>query len=159
MNLDFKIGYQHSRSFDESEPKYARNYFWGALASIAVPALTSLIGSNKQAKAVKEANATNDARLAKQDQSAWNAYLFSRGVNPGGAATGTLPTTAEAVNFKLPLYARAAFTKPGATKTWRKKGTTVAPGTLTRTPSTFSPANTAVNPFVMPQQRYASVPL
>lgn len=105
----------------------------------------SIYGANKQAKAVKEANTTNDARLARQDQSAWNAYLISRGVNPGGAATGMLPTNPEAVNFKLPLYARASFTRPGAQKTWRKKGTAVAPGTLSR--NTFMPSASA-NPYV-----------
>ena len=109
----------------------------------------SAYGSKKQTDAVEDANAANDARLAKQDQSAWNAYLLSRGVNPAGTATGTLPTSAEAVNFKLPLYARASFTKPGATKTWRKKGSTVAPGTLARGNTSFAqPA--ASNPYVLP---------
>lgn len=105
----------------------------------------NVYGANKQAKAVDAANATNDARLAKQDQSAWNAYLLSLGIKPGGAATGSLPTNPEAVNRKLPFYANASFTRPGAQKTWRKKGTTVAPGMLSRTG--FSPSASS-NPYV-----------
>ncbi len=121
---------------------------WIPLALAAAGTVAGVVGANKQAKAVSAANATNDARLAQQDQSAWNAYLLSRGVNPAGSTTGQLPANAEAVNFKLPLYAKANFTVPGAQKTWRKKGSTIPVGTLARGTTSFQ-TDPSSNPYVM----------
>lgn len=114
----------------------------------ALGAGASMYGANKQSKDNAAANATNDARLAKQDQSAWNAYLLSLGIKPNRATTGELPTTNEAVNRKLPAWASASFTKPGAQKTWRKKGSTAPVGTLARGTTNFQSAP-ASNPYVM----------
>lgn len=126
---------------------------WVGIGSAVLGAGTSLYGANKQAKSVAEANATNDARLAEQNQSAWNAYLLSRGVNPAGAATGSLPSNPQPVNSKLPLWATSSFAKPGATKTWRKKGSGTPPvGTLARNTS-FSGAPSS-NPYVIQSESF-----
>lgn len=102
---------------------------WVGLGIAALSAGASVYGANKQSKAVKAAAATNAASQDSQNQSAWASYLLSRGVNPQGAATGTLPENPQGINAKLPLWANAAFTS--GPKGWRKKGTGGAPvGTL-----------------------------
>lgn len=90
----------------------------------------SAYGASQQNKAVKGANAQNAALQDEQNQSAWNAYLLSRGINPTGAATGQIPQNAQAVNSRLPLWATANFKNPGAKPTWRKKGSSPTPNSL-----------------------------
>jgi len=92
----------------------------------------SLYGANKQSKATQEAASLNDARQAEQNAAAWANYLMTRGINPSGAQTGQIPANPQAINARLPLWATANFARPGATKTWRKKGTTAPANTLTR---------------------------
>ncbi len=93
-------------------------------------AAASVYGANKQKKSVDAANTANAGLQAEQNQSAWNAYLLSRGINPTGAVTGQIPQNAQAVNTRLPLWATASFKKPGAQPTWRKKGSGPTPNSL-----------------------------
>ncbi len=128
---------------------------WVGIGSAVLGAGTSIIGANKQAKAVGAANDQNAALQEQQNQSAWNAYLLSRGINPGGAKTGELPTNPQAVNSKLPLWATANFKVPGAQMTWRKKGSTPAQGSLVIAPQAASAPSAApsTSPFT-PGQAY-----
>lgn len=115
---------------------------WIAVATIGAGALgagVSAYGAKKQSKAVESANEANDARQAEQNQSAWNAYLISRGINPAGAKTGELPQNAQAVNSKLPLWATANFKTPGSQMTWRKKGSSPTPNSLVMGPPAGAP--------------------
>ncbi len=108
---------------------------WIGIGAAVLGAGASLYGANKQSKAVKDAAATNATSQDAQNQSAWASYLMSRGVNPSGASTGTIPSNPQAINAKLPLWANAAFSS--GPKGWRKKGTGGAPvGTLA--PTTFA---------------------
>lgn len=78
---------------------------WVAVSVAAIGAGTSLYGANKQAKANQAAQNENARLQEQQNQSAWAAYLLSRGVNPEGVATGQIPTAPKAVNTRLPLWA------------------------------------------------------
>ncbi len=111
----------------------------------------SLYGANKQKKAVDSANAANAALQEDQNQSAWNAYLLSRGINPTGAVTGQIPQNAQAVNTRLPLWATASFKKPGAKPTWRKKGSSPTPNSLvTASQLVGSPSTTGTEVVALP---------
>lgn len=99
----------------------------------------TLIGQNKQAKAVEAANNTNAQLQADQNASAWNAYLLSRGVNPAGATTGQLPANPRAVNAKLPLWA-----------TWTVPATAGTPGTSAPRRLVRRTAGAGVGPVATP---------
>lgn len=73
----------------------------------------SVYGANKQASAVSDANAANQATQAQQNQASWNNYLLTRGVYGNNAPTGTIPQGAQAVNTKLPLWATVARAPTG----------------------------------------------
>lgn len=78
---------------------------WVGIGSLALGTGASLYGASRQAGAVRDANAQNAELQREQNQSAWNAYLLSRGINPGGAATGEIPSNPQPVNSRLPLWA------------------------------------------------------
>lgn len=105
---------------------------WAAVAAAAVGAGAAMYGANKQSKDNKAAQAQNAGLQEQQNAQAWANYLMTRGVNPAGAGTGQIPTNPQAINARLPLWATANFAKPGAQKTWRKKGSTPAANTLSR---------------------------
>lgn len=84
---------------------------WGAAIAGALGVGASLYGANKQAKDNQAAQSQNADLQAQQNNSAWQAYLMSRGINPMGATAGTIPTGAQAINSKLPLW--ATMTIPG----------------------------------------------
>ncbi len=94
----------------------------------------SLYGANKASKDNKAAQAANAELQTQQNNSAWQSYLMSRGVNPQGAAAGVIPA-GPPINARLPLWATANFKVPGAQPTWRKKGTTMPANTLSRVSS------------------------
>lgn len=105
----------------------------GVLAGAAIAGLgVSAVGISQQNKANNAANATNQEAIAKADQSAWNSYLMGRGIYGGNAAPGVIPTNAQAVNSKLPLWANVTRTPAGGgTARWVKKGTIPTPATST----------------------------
>ena len=105
---------------------------WVGIGSAALGAGASLYGANKQSKAIQSAASQDAASQAAQNQAAWANYLMTRGVNPAGAATGTIPTNPQAINARLPLWATANFKRPGAQTRWVKKGTATMPNTLSR---------------------------
>lgn len=91
-----------------------RHHTWVATAVISSAVIgggVSMYGANKQAKAVQSATSENAALEQQKNDSAWAAYLMSRGINPMGATAGTIPTNAPAINAKLPLW--ATWTMPG----------------------------------------------
>lgn len=117
---------------------------WGAIAVAAVGAGAAVYGANQQKKANQTAIDANNANADKTNQSAWNSYLLSRGVNPAGVATGQLPQNAQAVNTKLPLW--ASVTRPGtAAKGFRIGGTSAGPK-LALGGTGFSQPSTTVDP-------------
>ena len=107
-----------------------------------------LYGANKQSKAVQDAASKNAASQAEQNQAAWANYLMTRGINPSGAQTGQIPTNPQTINARLPLWATANFARPGAPKTWRRRGTFAQPNTLTR--GMAYPSAAAASPTPLP---------
>lgn len=100
---------------------------WLGVGSIVLGAATNLIGANKQAGAIEDANNANLAAQAGQNQNAWNNYLLTRGIYGGGnTPTSQIPTNPTAVNAKLPLWATVNVSN--GPKRWVKTGT-VAPAT------------------------------
>lgn len=83
---------------------------------------------------MQAANNENQALQAKQNQSAWAAYLMSRGVNPNGAETGTIPSNPQAINSKLPLW--ATWKIPATPGTAGNPGTTTPRRLVRRTAAT-----------------------
>lgn len=119
----------------------------GLVAAVVVAGVAgagaSVYGANKQSDAQSAANAANTAAVASQNQEQWNNYLLERGVNGNNAPTGTIPTNAQPVNAKLPLWANISASNgvPQGGR-WVKAGTpTPATGfTLANQPGTNSPA-------------------
>lgn len=141
-NLDFKIGFGRNRARDDNgvlrEQRTMRHYTWVAVAiggSAVLGAGVSMIGANKQSKAIKDAQNQNAELQGEQNNSAWQAYLMSRGLDPMGATAGNMPSGVRAINSKLPLWATVNMKVPGAQSTWRKKGSTATANTLARTPA------------------------
>jgi hypothetical protein len=132
QTLDFKISGRRARSFSEEPDHLARHHTWVAVGVGVAGIAAGAYGANKQSKDNKAAQATNAGLQEQQNAQAWANYLMTRGVNPAGAATGQLPSNPQAINSRLPLWATANFAKPGAAKTWRKKGSTPAANTLSR---------------------------
>lgn len=132
QTLDFKVAGRRARSFSEEPERLARHHTWVAVGVGVAGVATSMYGANKQSKDNKAAQAQNAALQEQQNAQAWANYLMTRGVNPNGAATGQIPTNPQAINSRLPLWATANFAKPGAQKTWRKKGSTPTANTLSR---------------------------
>ena len=106
------------------------------LGAGALGAGATVYGANKQSKSVSAANDANLKAQAEQNKNAWANYLMTRGLNPAGAQTGTIPTNPQAINARLPLWANANFRTPGAIAgqgaTWRKKGQAAQPNMLAR---------------------------
>jgi hypothetical protein len=100
QNLDFKVGFGRKK-----DPRYMRHHTWVAVAVGVVGAGASAYGANKQAKANKSAQNQNAQLQQDENNSAWQSYLMSRGLDPMGATAGTIPTGAPAINAKLPLWA------------------------------------------------------
>lgn len=141
QTLDFKISGRRARSFCEDEPRTLRHHTWVAIAVAAVGAGTAIYGANKQAKAVSSAAATNAGLQDQTNQSAWDNWLMTRGVNPEGAATGVIPNNPQPINTRLPLW--ASVKRPGAVAAgFRIPGRTVAPS-LAVTTGFNQPASTA----------------
>lgn len=113
---------------------------WVGIGSLAVGAGTTIYGANKQSKDNKAAQAQNAELQDKQNAAAWANYLMQRGLNPNGAVTGQIPTSGQAINTKLPLWASANFAAPGAKSRWVKKGTLPTRNTLARQTYTQAPA-------------------
>lgn len=120
---------------------------WIAAAVVAVGAGATIYGANKQAKAVESANNTNAELQKDQNQSAWAAYLMSRGVNPNGAATGTIPSNPQAINAKFPLWA-----------TWTVPATSGTPGTSTPRRLVRRTASAGVGPVATPSPAGVAAP-
>lgn len=116
----------------------------GVLAGAAIlGAGATVYGANKQASAQSDANAANAASVAGSDQSAWNSYLLSRGIQGNNAPTGTIPTDGAAVNTKLPLWANVTTTPAGGgVAKWVKKGTIPSAPTYRLAAPTASPTST-----------------
>lgn len=152
MTIDFKIGNARHRSFDEADIRTTKHHTWVAVAvggGALLGAGASIYGANKQSQAAKDASKQNAESQADQNAAAWSNYLMTRGINPSGAATGQIPTNPQAINARLPLWATANFAKPGAPKTWRRRGTFTQPNTLTRgiSASAASPASPTPLPY------------
>jgi hypothetical protein len=145
QTLDFKISGRRARNFSEEPEHLARHHSWVAVGVGVAGIAAGAYGSAKQSKDNKAAQAQNAGLQEQQNAQAWANYLMTRGVNPAGAATGQLPANPQAINARLPLWATANFAKPGAAKTWRKKGSTAPVNTLTRG-STFA-STPAVDPY------------
>ena len=138
QTLDFKIGFGRKKLVDGEEPRTMRHHTWVAVAiggSAIVGAGVGLYGANKQSQNVSDTNAANAQLQTQQNNSAWQAYLLSRGVNPQGATAGNMPATMQATNTRLPLWA-----------TWTMPGTPAVAGTpgtrrlVRRTPAGGAPA-------------------
>lgn len=71
----------------------------------ALSAGAAAYGAKKQGDAVDAATDANVAAQDKQNQSAWNNWLLTKGLDGNNAAVGVIPANAKAVNTKLPLYA------------------------------------------------------
>jgi hypothetical protein len=133
QNLDFKVGFGRKKN-----PRYMRHHTWVAVAiggSAVLGAGVTMIGANKQSKAIKDAQNTNAELQGQQNNSAWQAYLMSRGLDPMGATAGNMPGGVRAINAKLPLWATVNMKVPGAKPTWRKKGSNAPANTLARLPA------------------------
>lgn len=134
-DLDFIVGRRPRHKFDENgnenEPRTQKCYTWVAVAiggSAVIGAGVGLYGANKQAQSQADAQKQNADLQTQQNNSAWQSYLMSRGVNPMGATAGNIPVGAPAINARLPLWANVnVATGP---KTWRRTGgAAVAPAT------------------------------
>ncbi len=112
LTLDFKLSGRR-KSFDESEQRLMRHHTWVALATAAIGAGTAVYGASQQKKANQQAQAANAALQDKQNQSAWDAWVMTRGIAPDGSAPGVLPTNGRAVNTRLPLWANVSTTPGG----------------------------------------------
>jgi len=146
MTPDFKIGNVRRRSLDEGDVRTTKHHTWVAVAvggSAVLGAGVSMYGANKQSQAARDAAKENKESQAAQIAAAWSNYLMTRGIKPSGASTGQIPQNAQAINARLPLWATANFAKPGAVKTWRRKGTFTQPNTLTRGAVQAAPVSTA----------------
>lgn len=120
-NLDFKIGFGRKRLADGEEPRTMRHHTWVAVAiggSAIVGAGVGLYGANKQSQAVADTNKQNAELQTQQNNSAWQAYLMSRGLNPQGSAAGVIPTNPQPINARLPLWANVNVTT--GPKTWTR---------------------------------------
>jgi hypothetical protein len=111
QNLDFKVGFGRKK-----EPRYMRNYTWVAVAiggSAVLGAGVSMYGANKQSKAMQDAQNKNAELQTQQNNSAWQGYLMSRGLDPMGATSGNIPSGGRALNTKLPLWATVNLNRSG----------------------------------------------
>jgi len=89
---------------------------WVGIGTAVLGAGTSIHGANKQKQAQEEANKANQASIANSDLSAWQGYLMQRGLNPSGVTQfGQIPTNAQAVNTKLPLWANVRMNPAAVT--------------------------------------------
>jgi hypothetical protein len=116
QNLDFKVGFGRKK-----EPRYMRNYTWVAVAiggSAVLGAGVSMYGANKQSKAMQDAQNKNAELQTQQNNSAWQGYLMSRGLDPMGATSGNIPSGGRALNTKLPGMSRNTG-RPGGTDWWK----------------------------------------
>lgn len=117
--------YDEQDAMRESETEHPRfshaSMMWVAIGTTAAGIGANLYGQNKQEKAQKAADARNEAAVEKSDLNAWQGYLMQRGVNPSGVTQfGQIPTNAQAVNTRLPLWAtmrRPAYSRPGGAAT------------------------------------------
>lgn len=113
QTLDFKIGFGRQKLADGEEPRTMRHHTWVATAvagSAVLGAGVSMYGANKQSKDNRAAQDQNAQLQREQNNSAWQSYLMARGLNPMGAAAGTIPQGAPALNTKLPLWANVRLT-------------------------------------------------
>lgn len=112
QNLDFKVGFGRKK-----DPRYMRHHTWVAVAiggSAVLGAGVTMVGANKQSKAIKDAQNKNAELQTQQNNSAWQSYLMSRGLDPMGATAGNIPTGGRALNTKLPLWAMVNLDRTGA---------------------------------------------
>ena len=99
---------------------------WVAIAiggSALLGAGASIYGANKQSQANSSANDANVAAQNKQNDSAWQNWLMSKGLASNTPLTaGTMPTASQgyAVNTRLPLWATMPVQ---TTSRWTKGGT------------------------------------
>lgn len=63
-------------------------------------------GASQQRKADAKSQAANRAAAERAENINWQRYLMQRGINPGNAATGEIPSNAPAMNARLPLWMR-----------------------------------------------------
>lgn len=123
-----------------------RNMSAATVAAVAAVAGagTAIYGATQAGSAQDSANATNAASVAANNNANWQNYLMERGINPDGAAAGTIPTNPQAVNAKLPLYANVNVSNgiPAGATRWAKAGTP-APATNMTLATSAAPAPAA----------------
>lgn len=104
-----------------------RNMSAATVAAVAAVAGAgaAVYGASSAGSAQSSANASNQAAVDANNQANWNNYLLTRGVVGNSAPTGTIPTGAQAVNSKLPLWANVDISNglPGGSNRWVKAGT------------------------------------
>lgn len=109
-----------------AHPQFSRATWAGIAVGVgAIGTGLSAYGANQQRQDAKGANAANQAAIAKQDQDQWNSYLLQRGLYGGGSTPyGQIPTNAQPVNSRLPLWATltTGASQPGALVVRRKAG-------------------------------------
>ncbi len=102
---------------------------WVAVGVSALGLAANVAGQNKQQSAsdaataqnatnVADTNAQNAANVKAQNDQAWTNYLLQRGLSTGGVVpAGTMPSSGQAVNTRLPLWATvnvpSRFAGPG----------------------------------------------
>lgn len=104
---------------------------WIGAGIAAVGLVTNVVGANKQASAISDANAANQSAQAQQNSGAWGNYLLTRGIAPTTPPTpGVIPSAGQytAVNSRLPLWANV--TSSNGPKRWVKSGTPAPATTL-----------------------------
>lgn len=87
---------------------------WIGIATAAIGAGTVVYGAQQQKKLNQAAQNTNANLQGLSNDSAWQSYLLTRGINPAGATAGTIPNNAQAVNVKMPLWAGVSRTGTAA---------------------------------------------
>lgn len=109
MNVDFVIS-RARRDADGnlSDPMVFRHHTWVGAAIGGAGLISGIIGSNKQSKDNRAAQAQNAALQDQQNRAMWANYLMTRGLSPNGAAPGQIPQGAAAINTRLPLYANVS---------------------------------------------------
>ena len=108
---------------------------WVGIGALVVGAGTSLYSANAQKKASQAATNANVASQDKVNDSAWTAWLMSKGIQPTTpVSAGTIPTAGNysAINTRLPIWANVNYgtSAPGSNGGMRlvKKGSPTTAG-------------------------------
>lgn len=85
---------------------------WVGIGALVVGAAGTLYSSNAQKKASQAATNANVSSQDKVNDSAWTAWLMSKGIQPTTpVSAGTIPTAGNysAINTKLPIWANVNY--------------------------------------------------